>query len=416
MKKALCLLLALVLLLATAAAAAEGGQIVINGTEKRNIKVHDTGDNTVEPGTSPTTGENLDDLAAELTLPATWGGMVKTGTYYPMLVQISNPNGGIGNNAPWFASYADIMYETLLNPTGETRHTAVYNNVLPEYVGPLRSIRSHHLGIQAEWNCPYLYHGQQDLYVDPLKTQLGKARPGTVYSKSKKVNGILYNGTDNYSRDHKKDGRHFRVDPKLIATPNNAGYKLAEIQAQVAPADWEFANHAYIFTDDLPQGGDDASIITVDWKFPKNNSQLEYDPDTNTYYRYIITDPNKPVLYDELVLENPVVIKEQSGAKTLSFDLSHGNPITFTNIIVQHVTIDWDGLGTQFIPAGKKLGSGNADYFMGGKHYAGVWKRSGVLDRTIFYGPDGYEMPLLRGKTLIIMMDSKKERCVSYDP
>jgi hypothetical protein len=185
----------------------------------------------------------------------------------------------------------------------------------------------------------------------------------------------------------------------------------------VAPVGWEFANHAYIFTDELPQGGDDASIITVDWNFDatkeENNSQLEYDPDTNTYYRYITKDPTMPVLYDELILENPVKTKKEH---YFNFDISHGNPITFTNIIVQHVTIDWDGLGTQFIPAGKKNGSGNADYFMGGKHYAGVWKRSGVLERTIFYGPDGYEMPLLRGKTLIIMMDTKKDRNVSYYP
>jgi len=415
MKKAICLLLGLILLLGTAMA--DDGAIMLSGTEKRNIKVHDTGDNTVEPGTSPTTGESLSDLAAELTLPDTWGGMVKTGEYYPMLVQISNPDGGTGNHAPWFASYADIVYETLLNGKGETRMTMLFNNVLPEYVGPLRSIRTHHLGIQAEWNCPYLFHGMQDLYVKPLIDQLNKARPQTLYSVSKKYDGLLYNGNDGYGKNWKKDDRHFRVSVDLMATPNNAGYKLAEIQKEVAPVGWEFANHAYIFTDELPQGGDDASIITVDWNFDatkeENNSQLEYDPDTNTYYRYITKDPTMPVLYDELILENPVKTKKEH---YFNFDISHGNPITFTNIIVQHVTIDWDGLGTQFIPAGKKSGSGNADYFMGGKHYAGVWKRSGVLERTIFYGPDGYEMPLLRGKTLIIMMDTKKDRNVSYYP
>ena len=108
--------------------------------------------------------------------------------------------------------------------------------------------------------------------------------------------------------------------------------------------------------------------------------------------------------------------RDKSGQGTFTFEIEHGNPITFTNVIVQYVTIDWDGQGTKFFPAGKKDGSGNADYFMGGKHYQGVWKRGSIFDRTVFYGPDGYEMPLLRGKTLIIMMDTKQNRSVSYDP
>ena len=68
-------------------------------------------------------------VAATLNLPATYGGMVKSGKYYPVLVQISNPNGGIGQNAPWFASYCDVMYETMLSGDGITRHTAVLSPV-----------------------------------------------------------------------------------------------------------------------------------------------------------------------------------------------------------------------------------------------------------------------------------------------
>ena len=61
-------------------------------------------------------------------------------------------------------------------------------------------------------------------------------------------------------------------------------------------------------------------------------------------------------------------------------------------------------------------GTGNADYFMGGKHIAGVWERENNDSRTVFYGPDGEEMTLQRGRTLIILMgynDSGSQ--VSYE-
>jgi hypothetical protein len=53
---------------------------------------------------------------------------------------------------------------------------------------------------------------------------------------------------------------------------------------------------------------------------------------------------------------------------------------------------------------------------MCGKHYTGVWQRKDINDRTVFYGEDGNEIELQRGKTLIILMDyNNKGRSVSYE-
>ena len=65
-------------------------------------------------------------------------------------------------------------------------------------------------------------------------------------------------------------------------------------------------------------------------------------------------------------------------------------------------------------------GRGNADYFMGGKHYAGVWERESLNNRTIFYGEDGNEISLQPGRTIIVLMDYKttfgdKHREVKYE-
>ena len=74
----------------------------------------------------------------------------------------------------------------------------------------------------------------------------------------------------------------------------------------------------------------------------------------------------------------------------------------FNNVIVQSVHFKWlSGLR----PDPELVGTGNADYFMGGKHFAGVWERKDVNSRTVFYGEDGNEIEMQRGKTLIILLD-----------
>ena len=63
----------------------------------------------------------------------------------------------------------------------------------------------------------------------------------------------------------------------------------------------------------------------------------------------------------------------------------------------------------KLIPYPTVTGTGNADYFMGGMHIPGVWHRDSISDRTVFYGPDGEEIELQRGRTLIIVMDYQTE-------
>ena len=79
-----------------------------------------------------------------------------------------------------------------------------------------------------------------------------------------------------------------------------------------------------------------------------------------------------------------------------------GDIITFSNVIVQSIKIKWK---TGLRPDPVLTGKGNADYFMGGKHYAGVWERKDYNSRTVFYGEDGNEIELQRGRTLIILLD-----------
>ena len=76
--------------------------------------------------------------------------------------------------------------------------------------------------------------------------------------------------------------------------------------------------------------------------------------------------------------------------------------ITFQNVIVQLIKMDW---WNKSVPYPEAIGTGNADYFIGGRHMAGVWQRTSVADRTVFYDENGDELELQRGRTLIIVMD-----------
>ena len=50
---------------------------------------------------------------------------------------------------------------------------------------------------------------------------------------------------------------------------------------------------------------------------------------------------------------------------------------------------------------------------MGGVHVEGYWQRESMESRTVFYTADGQELQMQRGKTLIVVVDSKNWE-VSY--
>ena len=88
MKKFLTLLMTLMLLSASALA----DTVMLNPEENRGIQIIPADVNDMEDGISPTTGRNLDEVAEEA--PDGAQGYAVIGRYMPILVQISNPEGG----------------------------------------------------------------------------------------------------------------------------------------------------------------------------------------------------------------------------------------------------------------------------------------------------------------------------------
>ena len=434
MKKLISLITVLAIVLACAASFADPASATkVDPFENRNIKIQPAGDNpwpVDENGhfvTSPTTGRTMAEL--EDLFEDGMSGMVVTDKYYPIMVQHCNYEGGVLDGAPFYGSYADIYYEMPKYIDGTTRLTMLFNDLLPKYAGASRSLRVGHLYIRQEWNAPYFFQGVQETNAEGSKliTNVKQVAatlgiPGGVenWNGLKSADRWLFSGTN--------DGKTFLNYQyyikfgKLPSGSANVIWNLPGLLENELGLDRSFADHNHTLKfGEMSVEGDAADTVYVyfhdaarpavsveDGKY-YFNCMYQYDPDENVYYRYVISDPNDPekgaVLFDEMLLTNETIkTRVNAGHEIKSGTLSHGEPITFANIIVQAVNMEWAG-GSPERPVPELLGTGNADYFIGGKHYAGVWNRENYDDRTVFYGEDGQEISLQPGRTIIVIMD-----------
>ena len=408
MKKLLSLVLAFAILLSVSAALADPTRI--DGTAERNIKINDTGLNKDpqalinEDGVSPTTGRNLDDIDWK----DGFMGAAVTGTYQPIMVQISNAGNGVGitsngklyATAPINASYADVVYEAPQKKHGaESRMTMVFSDTIPDYVGFVRSTRATHARLRQEWDCAFCTSGYSKADVPQEWRNFGVKNPEGAKPGDP---GLVYVG------DYPKIWEDYvwRLSGKNDA--NSEIFMLAGIAQNIIPKDHVPANHTFRFTDELPEGGDEANIVYVTFgSKDETNSRLEYEADKGAYVRYVSVGKNGDQPYMDTVLVNPQLkkVKNSEGnmqTKIVADDRALQNVMTFNNVIVQSVTFKWRG---SLRPDPQLTGTGNADYFMGGKHYVGAWKRDDYNSRTVFYDANGDELALQKGRTLIILMD-----------
>ncbi|MBE5768604.1 MAG: DUF3048 domain-containing protein [Clostridiales bacterium] len=377
MKKSLSAVLAALMLLTSLPAMA---QTTIDPKEDRNITLQEVGLNEVEEGVSPTTGLTLEYIEVE----EGQTGMALTGRYLPMLVQIGNDEGGVGNRAPWGATYADMVYEMPNHQNGPTRLTFLFNDVVPDSVGFVRSARVGHVWLREEWGAGFLFYGQQEHEGSNVLEEFRRLGHSAIGDP------LLFSGMVGEGKAWYK----YYTERAGLKSPYHIDGNVAGMYSLI-PEDYVAPNHAFRFTDATPEG-DDALEVTVNWDSDnfKYDSKLVYDIESNTYLRYMI--------YKNNVL-HPWVDKDTE------------EQIGFANVIVQFTDITYNN--SPDAPVVKMVGEGNADFFMAGKHVAGYWKRDDYTSRTVYYDADGNEISLQRGKTLVIVFPNGKRdgRGVSYE-
>ena len=178
---------------------------------------------------------------------------------------------------------------------------------------------------------------------------------------------VVYVGDAGENKPWKKYVRRLRG----IKDANSEVFLLKDLLENVVPKDHVPANHTWKFTDELPTEGDTASIVYVTFGSQyDSDSRLEYDPDDNVYIRYMSVKKSVDMPYRETTLIGAENVDDKLSdgriARRVAYeDRVPGNTITFSNVIVQGITMKWRG-GARPDPV--LTGRGNADYFMGGKH------------------------------------------------
>ncbi len=388
MKKLICVALALALLCGCCAAyAAQEGKYtipmegtVLQNEPDRKIKLNGMGsdgnfpDNPVIPGESPTTG-----------LP--WSGDV----YQPMLVQISNPEGGTGKNSPWGGMYADIVYEGVLYSYGPTRISFLFSDQMPTSVGPVRSARIGHVLLREEWEAGFVFFG------GPQRTEnniIEKMRELGAYDK-----GVIFNLEVGQSNPWMQYAQRLSQG-KHPASPDNVDVNVAGMQSLIDPALNPTHQHPFLFVDESPYDGPLAYTITVDWGHKDYASRFVYVEEENLYYRYV---QNLKGVFEPYASFFDSTEWNSKAENTL--------PMTFSNVIIQRVEVKYNQ-GDSVQPVQNSISQGNADIFIGGRYIAGYWIRTGVDQRTVYFDSEGNELKLTRGTTMIL--DLPIEHIVTY--
>ena len=267
MKRILAFIL-FVMILFTAAAA----ETKADPNENRNIQPAEVSDHTAPDGESPTTGRRLSDLD----VPQGAAGLAVTGRYMPMMVQISNPlddktrASGCGNRSPWGLQYADVIYELQLHANGETRLSAVFSDIIPEAVGPIRSARMGNVWLREEWDCGFMFYGQQEYnqtnVVDAFR-ELGAD-----------TKGLLFPGTVGSGRPWKAYYETYickRLRNSQLKKPNHVSGNAAEISKMIDPV-MQATNHTWLFTDEKYTDGDSGVKVYINWGRKDTNSYFNY--------------------------------------------------------------------------------------------------------------------------------------------
>ncbi len=278
-----------------------------------------------------------------------------------MVCQMDNepgarPQKGIGS--------ADIVYEVEIYNGGYTRYTAVFNDTIPEKIEAIRSARIVNAYICHEYRGAFIHYG-------------GQKYPGSdVYYRMKHTDNfaVRYDGIGG-DRDFYRD--------KSRKAPNNVICNLKNLYDRT---DWSAADCRSPLTFSaeyrVPEQGEAVSKFRISYRNKSYVPGYEWDADLQKYRRYY---NGKPFV-----------------------DGTTGEQVLVDNVIVHYADYSWYN-GESNRPKVKLRGKNKCEYFIGGKHFTGTWKRSGIQKNTRYYDENGNKVEFNPGTTFIQILKTGKE-------
>ncbi len=262
---------------------------------------------------------------------------------------------------------ADIIYE-IMNSTANGEITRLMCLVkdydsLTQF-GSIRSVRPTHLMIAPEYNAILVHDG------------------GPFYINSYLENPWVDNLSGGFARIQNGKPREFTE----YVTTGEIAERIAKAKIDVEYNDYYKGSH-FTFADEKNPIILDEIYLTeectfIDFPFPHNKSQLEYDKETDKYYYSEYGAPH-------IDLEND---KQQ---------------LSFTNVLIQCVELtELDQNGYMQFDIINAEGPGY--YITGGQSIPVTWTKTHDTEPTRYYASNGKEITLNTGKTYIAFVSSDR--------
>ncbi len=241
---------------------------------------------------------------------------------------------------------ADIIYEANVEYPF-TRLMAIFNSSNEAIVGPVRSSRYYFSRLAVEWSSIFAHCGGQSLKNERI-VNLDQIRYPSPYWRDKNIGGWinLFTKTQNIREKSRKMGFQEKIN----------------------------LDNLLLSLGTLNLSGGDITKISIKYN-QKYTISYEYKSSANTYLRYINSKPHRD-------------------SKTLE-------PITASNIIIQHVSIEkipGDGEGRLEVEV---IGEGIAQIFYGGNYYLAKWVKKSKDNPTLYYDRQGNVINLNQGNIWI---------------
>ena len=283
----------------------------------------------------------------------------EVGLLRPVGFQIDNeklamPQCGIGQ--------AEVIYEVPIE-ANEVRLTAIFQDMEGlTRIGPLRSARSYHPGILAEFDGIFFHNGHSNLAL----SRLNDPNCDDIEAVDRDYNAKFT------SSDHAKGHDDF-------TSPEKVEERIAYRNFRRKISD-DFV-YRFRFAQDEPNTLEwGRSAAKVETGYTQNHSYFVYNEDDGLYYRW------------------------ERGREHKDGDL--GNQIAVKNIIIQYheYNLEWDK-NTKDIHT---VGSGRGAYVTNGKVVDITWEKESYWGNTAYYysggDVDGREIRINPGKTWVCII------------
>jgi hypothetical protein len=271
-------------------------------------------------------------------------GLAGSDLYRPVAVSIDNssaarPQSGLQS--------ADIVYEVEAEG-GIPRFIAIFNDTMPDRVGPIRSARVYFLDIVKEY--------------DALLVHVGGPRvrnSSNVYAAFSQLDIQHIDGEGQYIwRDHSR------------SAPHNCYTDVAADRTAYA---YEPEPRTFLYSDDGPaSAAESGTRLSVSYNSGAYRAVYTYDEALGAYLC-------------------------SYGATALN-DANTGEQVRVKNVIVQfarHYKLDSQHINIDL------TGTGDAYILSGGRLVRGTWERDSISQRTVFNDAEGNEITFKPGNTWI---------------